>query len=139
MLIIKMAACFMQLNFSKFDLESLSKYLRFVIVLPIMTFSLSACSQPSLTPDLNAGKDKSKVCAMCHGEDGISLVPIYPNLAGQKEGYLKLQLEAFRKGERVNMAMSSHAQKLSDQDIADLSAYYANLDPRGVNTKNQTK
>jgi cytochrome c553 len=129
----------MQLYFSRFALESLNKYLRLVIALLITTFSLSACSQPSLSPDLHAGKNKSKVCAMCHGDDGISLVPIYPNLAGQKEGYLKLQLEAFRKGERVNMAMSSHAQKLSDQDIVDLSAYYANLDPRGSNTQNQTK
>ena len=123
-------------NRTKEHLLCLSKR---IVFLPLFSISLFACAEPPLTPDLDAGKKKSAVCAMCHGEDGIALVPIYPNLAGQKEGYLKLQLEAFRKGERVNMAMSSHAQKLSDQDIADLSAYYANLDPRGGSFQKQTK
>jgi cytochrome c553 len=92
--------------------------------------SLSACAEPPLVGDVERGEKISGVCGMCHGTNGISNVPIYPNLAGQKEQYLVLQLKAFRNGERVNMAMTSHAQKLSDQDIADLSAYYAQLDPR---------
>ena len=92
--------------------------------------SLSACAEQPLVGDIERGEKISGVCGMCHGDNGISNVPIYPNLAGQKEQYLVLQLKAFRNGERVNMAMTSHAQKLSDQDIADLSAYYAQLDPR---------
>lgn len=112
--------------------KSLGNCLKLLLSFSISVISLMACSQPQLAPDPKAGEEKSAVCAMCHGHDGISLVPIYPNLAGQKEGYLKLQLEAFRNGERINMAMSSHARKLSDQDIADLSAYYASLDPRGT-------
>lgn len=102
-----------------------------LIAVVCLSVSTVACAGPGLKGDIEAGREKSAVCAMCHGQDGISLVPIYPNLAGQKAGYLALQLEAFRRGERVNIAMSSHAQKLSDQDIADLSAYYASLDPRG--------
>jgi len=104
--------------------------LSFMLTL-VSLISLSACAEPPLQGDINAGQKKSAVCGMCHGQDGISLVPIYPNLAGQKAQYIALQLVAFRQGERINMAMTSHAQKLSDQDIADLSAYYASLDPRG--------
>jgi cytochrome c553 len=95
----------------------------------LLGLSLSACADAVLKGDVKRGEEISSVCAMCHGTNGISNVPIYPNLAGQKEQYLVLQLKAFRDGERVNMAMTSHAQKLSDQDIADLSAYYAQLDP----------
>ncbi|MFT5277336.1 MAG: cytochrome c553 [Glaciecola sp.] len=104
--------------------------------LRIMTFavfsmlSLSACGQMILQGDVKRGEGLSGVCGMCHGVNGISNVPVYPNLAGQKEQYLVIQLKAFRAGERVNIAMTSHAQKLSDQDIADLSAYYAKLDPK---------
>ena len=103
----------------------------FTLLLLGVFFGVSACAQEPLQGDIDKGQEKSAVCAMCHGKNGISIIPIYPNLAGQKEQYLVLQLKAFRSGERVNIAMTSHAQKLSDQDIADLSAYYANLDPRG--------
>lgn len=100
-------------------------------LLAFSTLSLSACAETLLQGDVERGAGLSEVCAMCHGVNGISNVPIYPNLAGQKEQYLVLQLKAFRSGERVNMAMTSHAQKLTDQDIADLSAYYAQLNPQG--------
>jgi cytochrome c553 len=103
---------------------------RLVALIAFSTVSLSACGEAVLVGDVERGEEKSKVCAMCHGVSGISNVPIYPNLAGQKEQYMVLQLKAFRSGERVNMAMTSHAQKLTDQDIADLSAYYAKLDPK---------
>lgn len=102
--------------------------LRIIAFAVFSMLSLSACGEMILQGDLNRGKELSGVCGMCHGTNGISTVPIYPNLAGQKEQYLILQLKAFRSGERVNMAMTSHALKLSDQDIADLSAYYAQLD-----------
>jgi cytochrome c553 len=103
---------------------------RLVAVIAFSIVSLSACAEAVLAGDIKRGEEISKVCAMCHGANGISNVPIYPNLAGQKEQYLVIQLKAFRSGERVNMAMTSHAQKLTDQDIADLSAYYAKLDPK---------
>jgi cytochrome c553 len=108
--------------------KSLNK--RLVVLLAFSALSLSACAETILQGDIEQGEGLSQVCAMCHGANGISNVPIYPNLAGQKEQYLVLQLKAFRSGERVNMAMTSHAQKLTDQDIADLSAYYAQLNPQ---------
>jgi cytochrome c553 len=107
---------------------SLNKKLLALIVFSVA--SLSACAETILQGDVKRGSEISMVCGMCHGVNGISNIPIYPNLAGQKEQYLVIQLKAFRSGERVNIAMTSHAQKLTDQDIADLSAYYAQLDPK---------
>lgn len=77
--------------------------------------------------DADAGKAKSAVCAACHGAEGVSAIDIYPNLAGQKEGYLASQLQHFRDGERDNAIMAPMAKPLSDDDIADLAAYYASL------------
>jgi cytochrome c553 len=88
-------------------------------------------SQPILAADIAAGKSKSVTCAACHGNNGISMIPMYPNLAGQKEQYLVLQMKAFRDGERKNMVMTPMAAGLSDTDIANLSAYFSSLDPDG--------
>lgn len=88
-------------------------------------------SQPIFAADIDAGKAKSAVCAACHGGNGISMIPMYPNLAGQKEQYLVLQLKAFRDGDRKNMVMAPMAAGLSDTDIANLSAYFSSLDPAG--------
>jgi len=77
--------------------------------------------------DAAAGKTKSATCAACHGADGISPNDLWPNLAGQKEGYLVAQLKAFRDGGRANPMMAPMAAALSDGDIADLAAYYASL------------
>ncbi|SET19711.1 Cytochrome c553 [Thalassotalea agarivorans] len=82
---------------------------------------------PSLAADIAAGKAKSAVCAACHGQAGVSAVPMYPNLAGQKEEYLKKQLKDFKSGARKDPVMAPMAMPLSDEDIANLSAYYASL------------
>lgn len=88
-------------------------------------------STSTLAADAAAGKAKAAVCAACHGTNGISLIPMYPNLAGQKEQYLASSLKAFRDGQRKNMIMAPMAANLSDDDIANLAAYYAKLDPSG--------
>jgi len=77
--------------------------------------------------DAAAGKEKSALCAGCHGADGISLVDEIPNLAGQKEAYLAKVLGDYRSGTRRNPIMSSIAQGLSDEDIRDLAAYFSSL------------
>jgi cytochrome c553 len=107
---------------------------KFVLVLSI-TLAISACGAPAASGDPQQGQDKSTMCAQCHGKNGISIVPIYPNLAGQKEQYLVLSLKAYRSGERINMAMTPHARNLSDEDIADLAAFYARMDPAGGGLK----
>ncbi|MGJ8681567.1 c-type cytochrome [Paraglaciecola sp.] len=88
-------------------------------------------STSTLAADAAAGKAKSAVCAACHGTNGISQIPMYPNLAGQKAQYLVLQMKAFRDGQRKNMIMAPMAANLSDADIENLAAYYAKLDPSG--------
>ncbi len=75
--------------------------------------------------DLQAGKIKAKMCAACHGIDGLSKVADAPNLAGNGELYLAQQLKAFRSGERKHPQMSVIAASLSDEDIAHVTAWYS--------------
>ncbi|CAM2877898.1 c-type cytochrome [Vibrio rarus] len=89
---------------------------------------------------IEAGKEKSVTCSACHGADGNSPVTIYPKLAGQHENYTIKQLKDLKLGAtsggkqgRYDPAMSAMAMVLSDQDIADLAAYYASI-PMSENT-----
>jgi len=75
--------------------------------------------------DSSSGKDKAKVCEACHGADGKSVDPSYPNLAGQHESYLIKALGDYRAGRRSNPVMAGMATALSDQDILDLAAWYS--------------
>ncbi|MBS0383413.1 MAG: cytochrome c [Proteobacteria bacterium] len=80
--------------------------------------------------DPAAGKQKFEAtCAACHGMQGISIAPIYPNLAGQKQEYLVTQLKAFRDGSRKNAIMQPMAKGLTDADIVNIAAYLAALKP----------
>jgi cytochrome c553 len=84
--------------------------------------------------DIEAGKVKAATCVACHGINGISAVPIYPNLAGQHAAYLESALKAYKTQERKggNAAiMWGLAAPLSDADIANLAAYFESLDPAG--------
>ncbi len=95
-----------------------------------LTLALAASvvmAAPAFAADADAGKAKSAMCAACHGAAGISAIPMYPNLAGQKEAYLAKQLKDFKSGTRKDPVMGSMAMPLSDADIANLSAYYASL------------
>ncbi|MEM1411575.1 MAG: c-type cytochrome [Pseudomonadota bacterium] len=75
--------------------------------------------------DPAAGEAKSAVCAACHGTDGNSVVNMWPKIAGQHEAYLVRHIELIRSNDRPVPEMYAIAQGLSDQDIKDLSAYYA--------------
>ena len=77
--------------------------------------------------DVAAGKAKATVCASCHGENGISSLPQYPNLAGQKEQYLAKQLADFKAGKRTDPTMAGMVAPLSEADIQNLAAFYASL------------
>ena len=80
--------------------------------------------------DVEAGKQKSAPCAACHGADGNSVNPAWPNLASQGEKYLADQLQLFKDKIRVNTLMNPQAQNLSEQDILDLAAYYSSQTPK---------
>ena len=72
------------------------------------------------------GKNKSAVCAACHGADGNSpLNPVWPKIAGQHPQYIEKQIKDFKAGKRNDPMMSPMATPLSDQDIADLAAYFS--------------
>lgn len=68
---------------------------------------------------------KANTCAGCHGKDGNSLSPIFPKLAGQHAQYLEVQLKNFRDGFRKNATMQPFAKGLTDQEIKELAAYFA--------------
>jgi len=71
-----------------------------------------------------AGKAKSASCAGCHGEDGNSMMPLFPKLADQNEEYLVKQMEAFKDGTRTDPTMSAMVAGLSTQDMQDIAAFY---------------
>lgn len=94
-----------------------------------------AKAAPALQPDLAQGKKLAEtVCASCHTVDGNSAAPIYPIIAGQHVEYLQKQLQEFKLGKRVDNVMRPWALTLSDQDIIDVSTYYASqtLKPRAA-------
>jgi len=89
--------------------------------------SLSFALEP-LKGNIEQGHKKSELCASCHMADGNSTVGQYPKLSGQSESYTVKQLTEFRKadqGNRSNPIMAAMSQALTDQDIADLAAYFA--------------
>lgn len=77
--------------------------------------------------DAAAGKAKAGSCMGCHGAKGISLSPMFPNLAGQKAAYTAKQLKAFKDGTRKDATMNAMAKPLSPADIDNIAAYYASL------------
>jgi cytochrome c553 len=77
--------------------------------------------------DASAGRQKARKCRPCHGIDGIARLPSAPHIAGENTVYLTAQLTAFRSGKRVHEIMSLIAKDLTDEDIADLAAWYASI------------
>jgi len=88
-----------------------------------------------------AGQAKAATCAACHGMDGNSVNPEWPNLAGQHASYITKQVRNFKAGERANPLMSPMAMILSDQDIDDLAAYFSSqtLRPTGETEPSKLK
>lgn len=78
--------------------------------------------------DPEEGAKKIALCAACHGTDGKAVADIYPHLAGQWPAYLESALKAYRDGHRtggMSAMMTPQATGLSDEDIADIAAYYS--------------
>ena len=75
--------------------------------------------------DATAGKGKTAVCGACHGADGNSPAAMFPKLAGQNEAYLSKQINDIKSGTRPVVEMTGLLDAMTDQDIADIAAYYA--------------
>ena len=95
-----------------------------------LLISLAALSAVMATPALaqgnaEAGKQKTQLCVACHGADGNSATGDFPILAGQNADYLQAALKQYKNGKRKNQIMAGFAGGLSDQDMADLAAYFS--------------
>lgn len=113
-----------------------------IILTAALCLPLSALAQPSsqvawTSEQINfvkagnpaKGEELAKTCSACHGEKGISTSLSYPSLAGQLATYLYKQLQDYSHGERQDIMMSGLAKSLSQQDAADLAAWFASQTP----------
>ena len=92
-----------------------------------LLLALSGAVGGARADDVAAGRAKAQPCAVCHGPLGLSAAPDAPHLAGQPAIYLARQLKAYRSGARSHEVMSVMARGLSDDDITELSAWFASL------------
>lgn len=86
---------------------------------------LSLAALPAIAGDAALGKEKSTVCAACHGPDGNSPSPEFPRIGGQYEEYLYQALLDYKAGKRKNPIMMAQVENLSPSDLGDLAAYFA--------------
>lgn len=97
----------------------------------MMGMGMGGSPTNGLSGDADHGKTiADQTCAACHGPDGHSTNPQYPNLAGQSADYLDVQLAAFADGSRPSDIMTSIAKALSSQDMADVADYYSLQKPK---------
>ncbi|MDO7596781.1 MAG: cytochrome c [Pseudomonadota bacterium] len=101
------------------------------LIFPLVALTaLVSANSAFAAGDVTAGKAKTALCASCHGADGIAVMGMYPNLAGQNEAYLISALTAYRGKQRnggMAAIMQMQAANLSDADIEDIAAYFSSL------------
>ena len=95
-------------------------------------FANSATAADALVGSADAGATKAAVCTACHGVNGNSSNPEWPNLAGQNAAYMREQLAMFKARKRINEIMYPIVKDMSDQDFADVAAYFAAQTPNGL-------
>lgn len=98
-----------------------------IIMATALYLALGVTAPAMAAGDAAAGKGKAAVCAACHGADGNSPANTFPKLAGQGEAYLVKQLIEFKDETRANAIMAPMVAALSEQDMADLAAYYSSV------------
>ncbi|MEK1905306.1 MAG: c-type cytochrome [Pseudomonas sp.] len=98
-----------------------------LLVSLLLTLGVSAAAHAAdaIVGDAKAGQAKTAVCGACHGADGNSAAPNFPKLAGQGERYLIKQIHDIKGGKRQVLEMTGILDNLSEQDIADIAAYFA--------------
>jgi len=103
------------------------KFARICVFAGIALAVLPAQAESLVDGDIDRGKTKSITCSACHGADGNSISPLWPNIAGQAAKYTVAQLKAFKDGKRSDPLMTSQAMLLSDEDMMDLAVYFETL------------
>ncbi|MEM7430797.1 MAG: c-type cytochrome [Pseudomonadota bacterium] len=102
--------------------------IRIVTACVLLIATATAAQAESLIDgSIEAGKAKSMTCGACHGMEGNSLSPQWPNLAGQNAGYIVEQLQAFKDGTRSELTMNPMAMMLSEEDMRNVAVYYESL------------
>src|SRR6202051_5257177 len=97
------------------------------------TISGAIASNPALPPgSVETGAAKAVVCQACHGANGNSANPEWPSLAGLGADYIAEQLKNFKEGKRPNPVMMPNAMTLTDDDMANLGAYFDSLTNTGL-------
>lgn len=113
----------------------MKKTLTTVFALAVALGTAAVAQAQDIKGDVKAGEGKVAMCVGCHGIAGYksSFPEVYkvPKIAGQGEAYIAASLHAYAKGERRFPTMHAVAVPMSDQDIADVSAYYAQLGTQG--------
>jgi len=99
------------------------------VVVGLCGTALLALQASALAADLAAGKQKAELCVACHGENGISRTDSIPSLAGQPDQFIQWQLVFFRSGARKSEQMQPIVEQINNDDIRNLGAYFASLDP----------
>jgi cytochrome c553 len=95
---------------------------RILIAAALVAFSVPVLAASG---DAEAGRKKSTPCAACHGPNGVSVSPEFPNLAGQYPDYIQSALQHYKNGKRRNPIMQAQVANLSPRDMLDLSAYFS--------------
>lgn len=105
-----------------------------IVLATSLLFAATAWANPSTpAPKGDAAKAQpivNNVCGACHGADGNSTSPTYPNLAGQHPEYIYKQLTEFKAGDRKNAIMAPNVTKLSQDDMRNLAAYFSAQQPK---------
>ena len=94
--------------------------------------AVTAVAGSASAGDAALGAQKAAVCGACHGMTGSSVNPEWPSLAGQPEGYIVAQLQQFQQGKRTNPLMTPMAVALTEGDMQDLGAHFAQQTPTGL-------
>ena len=94
-----------------------------VLVTLLLTLGITGMAQAA--GDAKAGQAKAAMCGACHGADGNSAAPNFPKLAGQGERYLLKQMNDIKSGNRNILEMTGLLTNMSEQDMADIAAYFA--------------
>ena len=97
-------------------------------LLALLALSIGLASNAFSAGDPVAGKEKTSLCVACHGQDGNSPASQFPKIAGQVPGYVATQLAKFQSEKRVGSSMIGMVKSLTEQDMADLDAYYAQFE-----------
>ena len=109
----------------------MKNFLKLAVAGSLFIGAYAMAEDASVAGDAKAGEAKAPMCAGCHGIDGNSVSDAFPALAGRSAGYLTKQLHDFKAGTRIDPTMNGMASTLSEQDIANLAAYFSGNTPKG--------